>query len=186
MSITLKQSRNPAVLSEQTPARIRYMQRVSQWTVKPQGRFHHQKSEQQNSQYNHDTDINGSIDQIIPTIFKVYKNYVNTHIKNRNLMPITEDKFFKITSVHRDDLENIGFDTSNVDDSTMQHLASKMADDYCEQLFWIHPTIFAEMTINPRKKDYEVRIIRVCFTIVLPFKIYRDISISNYITYWYI
>ena len=68
-------------------------------------------------------------------------------------MPITGDKFFKITSVHRDDLENIGFDTSNVDDSTMQHLASKISDDYCEQLFWDHLLIIAEIVGIPRKGD---------------------------------
>jgi len=68
-------------------------------------------------------------------------------------MPITGDKFFKITSVHRDDLENIGFDASHVDDSTMQHLASKMADDYCEQLFWDHLPIIAEIVGIPRKED---------------------------------
>ena len=60
-----------------------------------------------------------------------------------------------------------------------------MTDDYCEQLFWIHPTIFAEMTINPRKKDYEERIIRVYFTIVLFFKISHNISVRNCITYFY-
>jgi len=31
-------------------------------------------------------------------------------------MPITEDKFFKITSVHRDDPEKIGYDASLVED----------------------------------------------------------------------
>ena len=68
-------------------------------------------------------------------------------------MPITEDKFFKITSVHRDDLENIGYDASQVDDSTMQYLASKMADDYCEQLIWDHLLIFAEIVGIPQKED---------------------------------
>jgi len=68
-------------------------------------------------------------------------------------MPIAEDKFFKITSVHRDDLESIGFDTSKVDDSMMQHLASKMADDYCEQLFWIHLPIIADILGIPQKEE---------------------------------
>jgi hypothetical protein len=43
---------------------------------------------------------------------------------------------FDITSVHRDDLLHLGFDTSEVDDDTMLNLAAKLADDYCEQLFW--------------------------------------------------
>lgn len=60
-------------------------------------------------------------------------------------MPITHEKHFKITSVHRDDLEQAGFDTSQIDDATMQHLASEMADDYYEQLFWDQLPIIAEI-----------------------------------------
>ncbi|MEX1014349.1 MAG: hypothetical protein WDZ80_04280 [Candidatus Paceibacterota bacterium] len=65
-------------------------------------------------------------------------------------MPITQDKHFDITSVHRDDLASAGFDASQVDDATMQHLASKMADDYCEQLFWDQLPIIAEILGIPR------------------------------------
>jgi hypothetical protein len=43
-------------------------------------------------------------------------------------MPQPTDGYFPITSVHRDDLEGLGYDTSNVDDGTMLvELASKMA-----------------------------------------------------------
>ena len=66
-------------------------------------------------------------------------------------MPINKDKFFKITSVHRDDLENAGFDVSKVDDAMMERLASKMADDYCEQLFWDQLPIIAEIMGIPRQ-----------------------------------
>ena len=44
--------------------------------------------------------------------------------------------YFPITSVHRDDLEGQGFDVEKISDDDMQNLAEKMADDYCEQLFW--------------------------------------------------
>lgn len=54
------------------------------------------------------------------------------------------DEFFKITSVSRGDLEERGFDVSNVSDATMERLARKMADDYCEQLFWESMEIIAE------------------------------------------
>lgn len=37
-------------------------------------------------------------------------------------------EYFTITSVAREDLEGIGYDTSKVDDSTMERLASKMAE----------------------------------------------------------
>lgn len=65
---------------------------------------------------------------------------------------------FPITSVSRADLESIGFDTSDVSDETMEHLASKLADDYCEQLFWISLEIIAGdyFNIPKRKKDEKV------------------------------
>lgn len=64
-----------------------------------------------------------------------------------------QNGFFEITSVHRDDLESIGFDTTNVDDDTMKELASKMSDDYCEQLFWSSLEIIAEYLGIPKRDD---------------------------------
>lgn len=55
-----------------------------------------------------------------------------------------EEGFFKITSVHRDDLENLGFDTSEITDDQMERLAEKMCNDYCEQLFHSSLEILAE------------------------------------------
>ena len=52
--------------------------------------------------------------------------------------------YFKITSVAQEDLTGIGFDTKKVDDATMQHLASKMADTYCDNSFWIDLPIIAK------------------------------------------
>ena len=43
--------------------------------------------------------------------------------------------YFEITSVSREDLKNNGFDVSNVSDDVMTELASKMADQYCEEHF---------------------------------------------------
>ncbi|OGI65668.1 hypothetical protein A3H53_02020 [Candidatus Nomurabacteria bacterium RIFCSPLOWO2_02_FULL_40_10] len=53
-------------------------------------------------------------------------------------------EFFPITSVCRDDLETAGFYTKNITDSTMLRLASKMANTYCENSFWIDLDILAE------------------------------------------
>ena len=64
-----------------------------------------------------------------------------------------QKEFFEITSVSREDLESRGFDTSNVTDEMMQELASKMADDYCEQLFWDSMTIIAKECLNIPMKD---------------------------------
>ena len=63
--------------------------------------------------------------------------------------------FFPITSVSRDDLEEIGFDTSNVTDSKMEYLAKKMADDYLEQMYWISLRIIAEYLEIPLKDSKE-------------------------------
>lgn len=63
------------------------------------------------------------------------------------------DEFFKITSVSRADLEERGFEVSNVSDATMERLASKMADDYCEQLFWESLEIIAESIGIKRIKE---------------------------------
>jgi len=63
---------------------------------------------------------------------------------------------FKISALTRDDLEAIGFDASDVDDDTMDRLASKLGDDYCEQLFWTSLEIIAEEGFNiPRKESKE-------------------------------
>lgn len=55
-----------------------------------------------------------------------------------------QQEFFDITSVSREDLDDIGFDTSNVDDSTMANLASKLADAYYDNGFWIDLPIIAK------------------------------------------
>ena len=65
----------------------------------------------------------------------------------------TRKESFPITSVSRGDLEAKGFDTSEVDDATMERLASRMADDYCEQLFWSSMEIIAEYMDIPKKVD---------------------------------
>lgn len=59
---------------------------------------------------------------------------------------------FPITSVCRADLEGVGFDITDVDDSTMSELASKMVNAYCDADFWIDLEILAEdLGIRKRK-----------------------------------
>ena len=55
-----------------------------------------------------------------------------------------QEGYFPITSVNRDDLASKGFDVRKISDGDMRELASKMADDYCEQLFWSSMEIIAE------------------------------------------
>lgn len=64
---------------------------------------------------------------------------------------MNKNKNFPITSVARADLEDVGFDTSDVEDATMERLASKMANAYCENSFWIDLEIIAEDLEIPLK-----------------------------------
>ena len=57
---------------------------------------------------------------------------------------------FVISVLSRADLEALGFDVSNVDDDTMQRLADKLGDDYCEQLFSSSLKILAEYFEIPK------------------------------------
>ncbi|HVM60181.1 MAG TPA: hypothetical protein VMV72_04875 [Verrucomicrobiae bacterium] len=57
--------------------------------------------------------------------------------------------YFPITSVSRADLENIGIDSKQYDDGDMKQLASKMADAYCDNIFWIDLPIIAEAIKQP-------------------------------------
>jgi len=59
-----------------------------------------------------------------------------------------EDGFFPITSVHRMDIKEALHLTdeqvARLTDDMMRDIARKMANDYCEQLFWEHLPIIAE------------------------------------------
>lgn len=68
---------------------------------------------------------------------------------------LRRDGFFYITSVHRDDLEERGFDVSEVTDSDMQYLSRLMGKDYCSQLFHESMEILAEMMGIPKKGTSE-------------------------------
>ena len=70
-----------------------------------------------------------------------------------DIVPTKHDGFFPITHVHRDDLENIGYDTSKVDDDTMQELARKMGNAYVENCFWIDLPIIADILDIPKHGD---------------------------------
>lgn len=61
---------------------------------------------------------------------------------------------FSISRLSREDLESRGFDASDVDDKTMERLASKLGDDYCTQLFWESLEIIAESMDIPRKEGW--------------------------------
>lgn len=49
---------------------------------------------------------------------------------------MSDDGFFVITRLHRDDFESRGYDPSSLTDDEMKRIASKMGDVYVEHLFW--------------------------------------------------
>ena len=62
---------------------------------------------------------------------------------------------FVITEVSREDLEELGYDTSEISDETMEYLAKKLANDYCEQLFWTSLDIIAGCMKIPKNVTKE-------------------------------
>jgi len=66
------------------------------------------------------------------------------------------ESYYEISCLHREDLECIGYDTSGVDDSVMKKLASKLGDDYCEQLFWNSLPIFADSLGIPVREEENI------------------------------
>ena len=67
-------------------------------------------------------------------------------------MPQPTDGYFPITSVHRDDLDGLGYDANTIDDATMMRLADKMANAYLDSAFWIDLPIIADRLEIPKKK----------------------------------
>jgi len=65
----------------------------------------------------------------------------------------TDKDSFPIVSVSRADLEDKGYDTSEVDDATMERLASKLGDAYVENGFWIDLPIMADYLEIPKKEE---------------------------------
>lgn len=63
--------------------------------------------------------------------------------------------YFPITRVSRDDLKAKGFWTNNVDDATMERLASKMGDAYLDNGYWIDLEIIAEHLDIPKRKYFD-------------------------------
>lgn len=60
---------------------------------------------------------------------------------------------FTITSLSREDLKHLGYDITNVSDDIMEGIASRLEDDYCEQLFWTSLDIIASERFNIPKKE---------------------------------
>lgn len=62
-------------------------------------------------------------------------------------------KDFSITSICRADLISAGFDITGVTDENMRELASKMADAYCDNGFWIDLEIIAKERLGLKSNN---------------------------------
>lgn len=93
---------------------------------------------------------------MVQTILDEVKAYFdakeNPTEEERRLQKRLSGGYFPITSVHREDLQGAGFDVEEISDDDMKELARKMANDYCEQLFWESMETIAEILCFPRKK----------------------------------
>jgi hypothetical protein len=69
---------------------------------------------------------------------------------------MSKSKYFKIISILRDDLEERGFDTSKVDNTTMKRLARKMADAYVKNGIWGGIETIADNMGIPRKEGCDM------------------------------
>lgn len=63
---------------------------------------------------------------------------------------ITPNKTFVIVSLSEEDLLDLGYDTSELTDEDMEDLATELADDYCNNLFWSSLDIAAESEGIPK------------------------------------
>lgn len=57
---------------------------------------------------------------------------------------------FIISILSRDDLETLGYNSSVVSDKDMERIASKLADNYHEEFFWLSLEVFAKMFKIPK------------------------------------
>lgn len=64
-------------------------------------------------------------------------------------------EFFEISSVAREDLEEKGYDTSNVTDAQMRNLAKRLGNAYVENEFWIDLEIIADYLEIPKHTQHE-------------------------------
>jgi len=98
--------------------------------------------------------------ETLETIYQMLQPENIEQVKVKDIETLVETtlkenkEYFVITSVHRDDLEYLGFDVSKVGDEIMHKLAEKMADAYCEFGFWESLEALAEDYFElPRKEE---------------------------------
>ena len=92
------------------------------------------------------------MNRILEAVRAYFNAIENPTDEEKRIQALLAEGFFPITSVCRDDLRARHFDADKATDEQMQELARRMADDYCEQLFWDSMEILAENIGIPKRK----------------------------------
>lgn len=94
------------------------------------------------------------ISELMQDLRNYFSKIENPSEEEEHLLTQLNSGYFPITSVHRNDLLFKGYDIDEISDSDMYKLANKMANDYCEQLFWDSMDIIASECLNlPKAKQ---------------------------------
>jgi len=103
----------------------------------------------------------GEADRYTPELFAELINDEAFNDSNNWVRVIEQHSgYFEISSLHRDDLEGIGFDTRRTDDSIMRKLASKLGDNYCDLFFWDNLPFLADKLGIPKKRKRSLKNIK--------------------------
>lgn len=92
------------------------------------------------------------MNRILEAVRAYFNAIENPTEQERHIQMLLAEGFFPITSICRDDLKARGFDADKTTDEQMQELARRMANDYCEQLFWDSMEIIAELIGIPKRR----------------------------------
>ena len=92
------------------------------------------------------------MNRILEAVRAYFNAIENPTEQERHIQMLLAEGFFPITSICRDDLKARGFDADKATDEQMQELARKMANDYCEQLYWDSMEIIAELMGIPKRR----------------------------------
>lgn len=90
--------------------------------------------------------VYGSLEQ-----FQLAFNHSEVNTSNQVIRIIEDKQSFAISSLSRDDLKKIVPNDkirNSIPDYFMERIASKLGDDYCEQLFWSSLKIIAEYVLE--------------------------------------
>lgn len=82
--------------------------------------------------------------QVLDDIRSYFEAKTSLTQQEQALLQQLKTGFFPVISVSREKLQACGFDTRYITDDQMCELARKMANDYCEQLFWSSLETIAE------------------------------------------